>query len=186
MQKWTASHLKILSLTHQNKSIKDIARLAGVSTTYVSSIRQTPLFRDRLEALNNKIVSRLSADATYRAVVDQARQVLNEAAPKAAMKMVELSKTGTKDQKVQFDAAKDILDRAGLKPVEVVEARERVYSPEEISKAQVTLRETETIIMRLERTSSPFVLRDVKAEEQESPNTDEGSANVAPEEELLA
>lgn len=177
---WTNQLTKILLKTQAGLTVEAIARELHCNETTVVNARKRPDFGQRLDSLNNRLVARtIEKRATSLvSLTQEARDILTKAAPEAANKMVVLSKTGTKEDKVQFDAAKDILDRAGLKPVEVIEARERIYSPAEIAKAQGTLLETEAIIMRLKTRSSPFIIRDSLASKETGPaSSDTGKSS---------
>lgn len=172
---WKPNHTKVLKMTFEERSLDEIAKAVGMTKNTVVSLRKQKFFRIKLQDMQSRVLEKATDNQAHQLVISEARDILVKAAPEAANKMKELSKTGTKDQKVQFDAAKDILDRAGLKPVEVIEARERVYSVEEIQAANKTLKETETIITRLQTKSSRFILRDSRGVSVESSVTDKGS-----------
>ena len=77
----------------------------------------------------------------------------------AVRKMFTLARTGKSDQRLQFDACKHILDLAGYKPVErVVALHKHDYTPEEVSNAEETLKQTLEISERLTAGPSKFLL----------------------------
>lgn len=181
---WATHHTKILLMTHDGKPVGEIAKTLKLSTSAVSKIRASTYFIQKLAALNTKVIEKTVERKSEAIVTDKARQALNKAAYRAAIKLIKLAAKGEPTQRIQLDACKDILDRAGLKPVEIVETRERVYSPEEVAHAKGILLETQSIIERLSNQSSPFVLGDSSPGTLASPETDQAHAlpakNVAP------
>ena len=90
--------------------------------------------------------------------LDAAQSHLKEHVLEAAEKICTLARDGKGHQRLQFDAAKEILYMVGLKPVEIVETRSREYTPEEIQSSLAVTREIEQINDRLTKTSSRFVI----------------------------
>ncbi len=174
---WKPAYNKILIMTQGDQPLEKIAEAVKMQSNTIKKIRSSTMFKEKLEAANNTLVRKVVEKRAQRLETSEARDILTKAAPDAAKKMVQLSKIGTKEDRTQFDAAKDILDRAGLKPIEMIIAQERLYSPAEIAQAQGTLLETEAILKRLRNQSSPYLLRDGKGGNLKSSSTDKGSQN---------
>lgn len=155
---WSPDCTRILLLTQQGWSTSEISRQIKLSVDRVSKIRSSTYFIQKLTSLQMRTVEKITEKRSTSLATDKAREVLTKAALFAAKKIVKLGKEGTTDQRIQFDACRDILDRAGLRPIEVLETRQRVYSPEEVQHAKAILIETESIVKRLTTNSSPFVL----------------------------
>jgi len=159
--KWTSRHTKILILTHKDTPTEEIASAVGMSVAGINSIRTKPLFNQKLEALYDKATSKVLEDT--KEDLDhlvQAREALNKKATWAAKQVIKLAKKGTSKDRLKLDAARDILDRAGLKPKEVIETRSRDYSPEEINSALATMKELEHITKQLTQGSGSRFLLD--------------------------
>lgn len=172
---WTARHNKVLIDTFRGTEADKIALAHNVSTAVVRSIQKQQYFKDRLQALHNDAQRRVLVRSVEQTVNSKAREILEKTQKAAALKIVKLMRKGTSEHKLQFEAAKDILDRTGLKAVEVIETRTRDYSPEEVARAKNTLQEIETSIARLENKDSKFLLvRQTKTLESSSV-TDTGS-----------
>jgi len=179
-QNWSGKHEKIMLLTFRGKTNDEIASAVGLTNQSITRIRQTPYFRDRLQAMKNAALKKTIEHEANALCGSKARKYLEKSLVTAARKVVRIMKSGTNEQALQFKAAQDILDRMGLKAVEVIETRERVYSPEEVERAKTILSEVETIIARLENKESRFMLarqhtRPIQQDVVQSSATDKGS-----------
>lgn len=175
---WTAKHNKILVGTFQGLSTITIARSCNVSQGTVNNIRKSEEFKAKIAAMNNESQSRAIAISVEKSVTNRAREVLEKAQYSAAKKVTRLMRRGVAKDRLQFEAAKDILDRTGLKAIEVIETRERQYTHEEVERAKNTLTEVETIMTRLQNKDSSFLLARQTRTTQPLPSssvTDQGS-----------
>jgi len=161
-ENWTDRHTKVLEATHQGVPNADIAAKNYMTRAAVVAIQNQPIFKERLKTVHMSVVERITEKQIQHLTtnnVQEARRHLDNAAVMAAKTMIAIAQTGDGTRE-QVTAAKDILDRCGLKPIEIVETRERVYSPEEVIHAKNVLLETEDIVKRLSTQSSPFILGD--------------------------
>ena len=115
-------HREIARLMLLGKSNNEISELIGISPTRISQIKSDPMFRGYLASLEERC---------DRQVMD-VRQRLANLSHEALDVVEELLKDDKSS--IQLAAAKDILDRAGYKPVEKVETvnLSAVLSPEEL------------------------------------------------------
>lgn len=178
---WKPIHSKILLLTQRNLTDKEIAKQVKISFETVGCIRQSPYFRQRAALVGRKIALKLEEKGIEALITDKARAKIQQASLRAAMKVLKIMKKGLPVERIQLDAAKDVLDRAGLKPVDIVETRQRAYTPEEIASTKETLLEVETITQRLTNQTSRHIVK-----LPGGPVTDESSENVQQEEEPLS
>lgn len=178
---WRPEYTVILLETHRGAPLLEIAQKVRMAPQSVTAVRNSTYFLNKLAALQTKVIEKVTEKRAVQLTTDKARDVITKAAFTAARKMVIISKRGTPDQRVQYDACKDILDRAGLRPIEVIETRERVYSPEEMAHARTILKESEEIMARLNNHASPFVLRDASTVDTASSDTDESSDAIIEE-----
>lgn len=178
---WNEIYQRILVKTFDGKAGKEIARLVNNSPSFVYRVQKSNYFQERLKVLRDKsikettkVIVKNRVEQLTAGTIEEARKVIDKSALKAAKKMVDLMDNG--GDKIAFAACKDILDRAGLKPIEVVETRERVYSPEEVAHARTILIETQSIVERLTTNPSPFILGDTRSGSLESSDTEQAHA----------
>lgn len=106
-----ATHYEAMALRLTGSTIDEIAVAINKKPATVDNwFYRDETFRKEFEERRNKHIER-------------AKDILEAAAPKAAERMLELIKEKGKNAKVALGAAKDILDRAGLKPVDKHEHR---------------------------------------------------------------
>lgn len=176
--RWTPLHTTVLMHYSEGKTKEQIAEETGMAQTLIARIANSIQFKRRLAEVTTKVVDtvvRQRSEVLDGQAVIEARRILTEASINAALTMVKLAGNPDAKSRVQLEACKDILDRAGLRPIIVTETRERVYSPEEIAGAKAVLEETQAIIERLSTQTSPFVLSDISQGKLESSVTDQGS-----------
>lgn len=157
-ENWNAKHTRVLLAAFRGKSNKEIAFDLKLKTSTIQHMRCQPYFRQRLQAMANQMLTEQVKRSVSENVSSAARLKLEKAQVSAALKIIRLMRKGKNEDRMQFEAAKDILDRTGLKAIEVIETRERNYTPEEVERAKTTLSEVENIIMRLENKDSSFLL----------------------------
>ena len=180
---WTGKHTKVLIMTHRGAKDAEIAQDLGISIRTISRMRAKDDFIKKLGALETQIIA--STIKPEKEMVDhltRARELLKKNAWRAAKVVIATSKRGRPGDRLKYEAAKDILDRAGLKPKEELEIRERTYSPEELSSMKITLSEIESTTLRLSNTGSRFVLGPITM----SSVTDKGSDGQDPQETSLS
>lgn len=173
IRKWTGKHNKVLSLTVNDTPTQEIAKITGISVSGVNFIQGTITFKEKLNQINKQATKQILAESKKELTgVHEAREILDREAVKAAKKLKKLMNSGTSKDRLQLDACRDILDRIGLKPIDVVETRERSYAPEEIASAFRTLKEIEKTTLRLSNTGSRFVMS-----APQSPDTEKSSVD---------
>lgn len=162
-ESWRPYHEKILIEAVNGLNKVDIAKKLKIGVPSVSRVISSPIFKMKLRDINGrimgKVIERRSETGNYDSIAE-ARRIITEAAIEAAEKLRKLARSGESQDRVQLDACKDILDRSGLKPIEVIETRERVFTPEDEQKAKAILAEVGDVSTRLTNQSSPFILRD--------------------------
>ncbi len=142
---WSGKYQKILIYAEQGMSKKDIAAKVGMNVKSVYRAMTSDKFTKRKEDFEDKIATK-------------ARAVFEEHAIQAAKKIVSIAKGGKAEDRIRFDASKEVLYQVGVKPVEVIETRKREYTPEEILSALGTVKELEAVIDRITDKDSQFVL----------------------------
>ena len=174
---WKGWHTDAIVMLHAGHECKEVAKRINKSPQYIGRLTKDPFFMKKLNEYKSTYQQTLIEKRTsYITDTDLtgAREVIKEATKRAAEIVVELAED-CEDPRTKLAACKDILDRAGLKPIEVTETRERVYTTEEVEHAQKTLQETVDIVERLNNQASPFVLSDAGRGQLVSSVTDESS-----------
>lgn len=163
---WKPIHTSILTYISRGTPVAIIAQQLDVSRNFVYITKNSPYFKQKLSELTAKTVAkvsdRLSTDISIevtnnKALLDQARSGLEQAAVEAVEKIKILARRGTTAERVQLEACKDILDRVNIKGKDTIVNEGRVYTPEELDSAKKTLLEIQEITARV-TTSSRFVL----------------------------
>lgn len=142
---WKPSYTKVLILAKRGYSVDSIAKRVGLHPCTVSEITHRPDFIAKREKFDE--------DA-----IEAAKELFVQNAKKAAQKITKILKKGTADQRLQFDAAKEILYQVGLKPTEVIETRQREYTAEELASALLVSKELEDISNRLTSGKSQYLV----------------------------
>jgi predicted transcriptional regulator len=148
-------------LMNQGIDVDLIAKRMKSSVTTIRKVLQEKYFIEKLDSLRREVRAKYidkQVEVYESDTVKEARDVLNKAALEAATKLKQLAKNGLPENRVQLDACRDLLDRVGLKAIQVVENRERPLSPEEVVSVKATLTEVTTIIERIENKANPFVI----------------------------
>lgn len=172
MQQWRAKYTKILILHHKAIPVTEIAKTVGMSVSGLHKVIEGEEFKNRLNKLHQADLKEALKDSREEiSEITKARDIICKNALKAAITIAKLSKRAKPTDRIRFEAAKDILDRAGLKPEEKLEIRERTFSPEELEGMRTTLGEIESMTMRLSDTGSRFLLTSTPR----SSDTDKGS-----------
>lgn len=172
---YKAEAQKALLLIAKGEKDEDVSVAVGMTQRWVQKIKGSEWFSKKLEAIHQKQQNMVAVSQANKQIREKARDTIDKAAQKAALTMVRIASNkrikgpdgyaSLQEKKLMYDAARDILDRAGLKAVEVIETRERHYSPEEIQKAHSTLMELEQVIKRLSSDHSTYLLNPDKITE---------------------
>lgn len=170
---WKPFHTTILKETAKGTTVKDISKKIDMSISTVTLVRRSKIFQDKLLKYNMKNNSSPKKEMTgyINKVQEDARSELYKKALVAAKTITKLMKSGTSHDRIKFDAAKEILHQCGIKPIEVVEHRERQYPPEEVESAKKTLIELKALIVRFDNKESPYVLSETSPSAQERKKT---------------
>jgi hypothetical protein len=164
--KWTPRYTKILLLHEKGMKSREIAEKVGMNPVSISKVLKKPMFLAK-------------KDKFEETVAEKARAILSSHAISAAKKVVSMMQRGVSSQKLQYEAAKEILYQIGCKPIDVIDdRRKRDYSPEEIKSALGTMLEVESIMTRLSCGNSQFIV--------EKPPVDVIDAPVVEVEEVIA
>ena len=165
--RWKPIYDEIVLLTLQKVPVPEISKKVGLGKAQIFNVRKTDIFKARTdeyqlkqkELLRDEVQKKVEAKLAENQTLDEAIDSLINDVPHAVLTLKELARTGAKNDNVRLSACKEILDRSGLKPPEVIETRSRDYSPAEIQQASKTLNEIVSITERLtKQTESRFVL----------------------------
>ena len=143
---WSADHERVFELYSLGVLPRDIMKQTGFSENKVRYIIRSKAFQEK-----HKLV--------VTNAVDTARKALEAKLCQAADVIVNIMLRGKPDERLKFDAAKEILYQCGMKPVEVVETRTRQYTPEEIQSSLTVIKEIETIEKKLSQEPSTFLVQ---------------------------
>jgi hypothetical protein len=160
---WSKDHQRVFKLYLGGLTPAEIVKETGLELPRVRVIIDTDKFRE----LHQQVMSNS---------VGEARKLLESRLVEAATKILRIMKQGKPDERLQYDAAKEVLYQCGMKPVEVIEARGRNYTPEEIQSSLNTAKEIQAIEEKLSTQGSGFLIK--RDAEPSSPviNTNEGFA----------
>jgi hypothetical protein len=112
----------------------DISVATGLTEHQVGQITMSEPFKQMRQTV---------IDTVLTAELDDLRQLLQQKAREALMEQLELLRDGK--QEVRFAASKDILDRAGMRPVDVVEHRHKMEGGLRIIVEERTAENTPTL-----------------------------------------
>lgn len=142
---WSKEHQMVFREYTAGESARSIAEKAKISINRVYNILSQKQFKEH----HAKIVENS---------VESTRKALQEKLFEAAGQIIRIMRSGKPDDRIRFDAAKEILYQCGLKPVEVVENRTRLYTPEEIQSSLSTIKEIQTLEGTLSLEGHKFVV----------------------------
>jgi hypothetical protein len=152
---WTEQHQQVFKLNMSGLPPREIAEKTGIPIARIYEIMRTKKFVKHEEQI-------------VGTAVEKVRHMLEGRLEMAANKIVEIMKSGKPEERLRFDAAKEILYQCGMKPVEVVETRTRAYTPEEIKSSLAVIKEVKEIEATLSTQGSGFL---IKQDESEAPPT---------------
>lgn len=143
---WSKEHQAVFKAYVEGLTTAEIVAKTGFGVDKVRNIIRTNKFQEYHE----KIVTNS---------VESARKLFESRLVEAAGQVIRLMKLGKPDERLKFDAAKEILYQCGLKPVEVVETRTRECRPEELKSALGVVKEIQTIEEKLSTQGSEFLVK---------------------------
>lgn len=179
---WSAVHQMVFKLYTEGYTPAEIVKKTNFGMDKVRNIIRTDKFQEH----HDKVVTNS---------VETARKMLESKLTEAAGQIVRIMKHGKPEDRLRFDAAKEVLYQCGMKPVEVVETRNRDYTPEEIQSSLLVLKEVKEIEEKLSTQGSEFLLTkedDISSpsapvqtsnDEQKAPS-DEGNSEIPTDEPL--
>ena len=144
---WSGRNQKILTLVLKGYTYEQICKEVGLKDP--SSI---------CEIVNKDEFQRRKKDLQDSGH-EKAREMFTQHATQAVEKILGIMQRGKAEERLQFDAAKEVLYQIGLKPVEVIETRGRDYTPQEVQSALIVMKETEEIADRLSSKASKFLVK---------------------------
>lgn len=151
---------KILKLVQDGAGPREIADQLKMDYTWVCRILKKPEFI-------------AATTSIYEDATSVVRQIFERCAVEAAVKITKIAQHGKPESRVQLDAAKEVLYQLGIKPVEVIETRGRVYTPEEIQSSLNVVKEIQAIEEKLSTQGSGFLV-------SHKPDTQDVDASSAP------
>lgn len=143
---WTAEHQEVLKQDLAGKTQREITEDLGLKQYRVNQIQRSQKYK-------------LNREKAIEGGVSVARKVLEHKLVAAANKIISVMESGKPEDRLRFDAAKEILYQCGMKPVEVVETRTRQYTPEELASTLQTVKEIQTIEGTLAIAGSAFLVK---------------------------
>jgi hypothetical protein len=180
---WTGDCTKVLIMTQKDMTATAIKAETGLDYKTIAKIRKAPEFKKRMNVVVEKHINRITEyiDPSVEKL-SKARKILNDSVPLAIRTFKKVLRSGTPADRVRFEAAKEILHMTGFKPVEVVENRDRFYTPEELNSMLKTIQEIERMKAMVIKSDIPYLVdrsnsRDVDAR---SSLTDDDSQSIPP------
>lgn len=143
---WSTVHQQAFKMKMDGLQAKEIAEKIGVPVTKIYDMVRTKKFIEH-------------EDKAITNAVEKARARLEGKLLQATDKIVNIMMSGKPEDRIRFDAAKEVLYQCGMKPVEVIETRGRDYSPEEIQSSLTVIREVQAIEEKLSTQGSGFLLK---------------------------
>src|SRR3990167_195719 len=178
-QYWRSLHRHILFCLEKGWTPKQICEKFKLRPIQYYKITNNANFMAKRDKIEAAVDDRIVEEVIKETVQDKVRLLFERNLMKAAKTVIDICKNGTPNSKIRFEAAKEILYQSGLKPVDVVETRERLYTPEEITSAHATAKEVEQIFEKLTGGTSRFLVSDVTSdpilaiEDKETPDAEE-------------
>lgn len=143
---WSAAHQAVFKMHIEGASVPEIMKKTKFGVDKVRNIIRTEKFQEHHEDV-------------VKNSVETARKALEARLVEAAGQIIRLMKQGKPEERLKFDAAKEILYQCGMKPVEVVETRTRQYTPEEIASSLSVMKEIQSIEGTLATLGSDFLIK---------------------------
>ena len=143
---WSKDHQSIFKLYIEGLTPAEIVEKTKLPIEKVRTI----IGSDKFHQNHEKVVTNS---------LETAKKLLSDRLVEAAGRILLIMRKGKPDERIQFDAAKEILYQCGMKPVEVVETRARQYTPEEIQSSLVVIKEVQAIEEKLSTHGSGFLIK---------------------------
>lgn len=143
---WSAAHQAVFKLYIEGFKPAEIVEKTKLGMDRVRNIIRTDKFQEH----HDKVVTNS---------VETARKLLESRLVEAAGMISRIMRQGKPDERLKFDAAKEILYQCGMKPVEVIETRGREYTPEEIQSSLTVIKEVQAIEEKLSTQGSGFLIK---------------------------
>ena len=144
---WSAVHQQVFKMRIiDGLPPREIAEKSGIPINRIRDIMRTKSFLQH-------------EDTTVGSAVEKARALLESKLLRAVDKIVYIMDKGKPEERLRYDAAKEILYQCGMKPVEVIETRGREYTPEEINSSLVVIKEVQAIEEKLSTLGSGFLIK---------------------------
>jgi hypothetical protein len=169
---WSANHQTVFQLYIEGIEPKDIANRLKWDVDQVRRIINCVKFQELHAAVEKDSVA-------------VARKKLEAKLIEAAQRIIRIMQVGKPDDRIRFEAAKEILYQCGMKPVEVVETRQREYTPEEIQSSLTVIKEVQAIEEKLSTQGSGFLLKPDAEASLSAPVSADTTATVGPVENLV-
>jgi hypothetical protein len=143
---WSKDHQAIFKLYIEGYSPAEIVEKTKLELSKVRAI----IGSDKFHQNHDKVITNS---------LETAKKALQDRLVEAAGRIIMLMRQGKPDERIQFDAAKEILYQCGMKPVEVIETRGRQYTPEEIESSLKVMKEIQGIEEKLSTQGSGFLIK---------------------------
>ena len=144
---WSAVHQQVFKMRIiDGLPPREIAEKSGIPISRIRDIMRTKSFIQH-------------EDTTVGTAVEKARKLLEAKLLRAVDKIVQIMEKGKPEERLRYDAAKEILYQCGMKPVEVIETRGRQYTPEEVKSSLDVIKEVQEIEEKLSTQGSGFLIK---------------------------
>jgi hypothetical protein len=143
---WSAAHQQVFKLYIEGLTPAEIVEKTKFGIDKVRNIIRTDKFQEH-------------HDTVITNSVESARKLLESRLVEAAGMITRIMRQGKPEERLKFDAAKEVLYQCGMKPVEVVENRTRQYTPEEIQSSLTVMKEVQAIEEKLSTQGSGFLIK---------------------------
>ena len=144
---WSAVHQQVFKYRIiDGLTTSQISEKTGIPSQRLNDMMRTKLFLEH-------------EDTTVGSAVEKARKLLESKLLRAVDKIVHIMEDGKPEERLRYDAAKEILYQCGMKPVEVIETRGRQYTPEEIKSSLEVMKEIQGIEEKLSTLGSGFLIK---------------------------
>ena len=112
LQKLQSRHLRMIDLSLEGRTRKDIAEIVGMTPQNVYLVSESPLFQQELARRREKKDEHHDSDTLL--ALEEAKNILSRGASQAAQVHVDL--LDSQSERVKQASASAILDRTGLAP----------------------------------------------------------------------
>lgn len=142
---WNPTYQKVLVYIEQGMTQQEIADKLNIHKNTVYNITKTRKFKTRKAHLEGEVQERVI-------------QMFKAVGEEAAEKFISSMRKGTSRDRIQLDAAKEILHQIGVSPVERTETVTRPYSDKELESMRSTAQELLSMTQQLSQRKNKYVL----------------------------